>query len=89
MAQTPIKTSSSRARIEISETDESKNIVATYFASPPSKSNSKSEADVISESGNGRIDVVVPKNTNSYARSVLNAFLPAGYPHSVTGDYLE
>lgn len=32
---------------------------------------------------------MIPKNTNSYARSVLNAFLPAGYPHSVTGDYLE
>jgi hypothetical protein len=31
----------------------------------------------------------VPRGSTSFARSVLNAFLPAGYPHSVTDDYLE
>jgi hypothetical protein len=31
----------------------------------------------------------IPKNSKSYAKSILNAFLPAGYPHSVTSDYLE
>ena len=29
----------------------------------------------------------IPKTSNSYARSALNVFLPAGYPHSVTKDY--
>ncbi|KAF4628777.1 hypothetical protein G7Y89_g9371 [Cudoniella acicularis] len=77
MAQSPLKKSSTR-RLEIEEIDESKNIVATYISTPPSDKNQ-----------NNRIDVIVPKNTNSYARSVLNAFLPSGYPHSVTGDYLD
>ncbi|KAK0107154.1 hypothetical protein ONS95_003860 [Cadophora gregata] len=66
----------SQSLLEIQEIDQANNIVATYIKSQPS--------------GKGeRIDVVIPKNVNSYAKSVLHAFLPAGYPHSVTGDYLE
>ncbi|CCU79488.1 DUF647 domain protein [Blumeria hordei DH14] len=53
----------------------------------------------------GRIDTIVkylnpllifnsnanktPVQTHSYSRTVLNAFLPAGYPNSVTDDYLR
>ncbi|PVH84440.1 DUF647-domain-containing protein [Cadophora sp. DSE1049] len=62
--------------LEIEEIDQANNVVATYIKS---QSGEKGE----------RIDVVIPKNVNSYAKSVLNAFLPAGYPHSVTSDYLE
>lgn len=36
-----------------------------------------------------RIDINTPRNSNSFAKTLLNAFLPAGYPHSVTKDYLE
>ncbi|CZT10646.1 related to DUF647 domain protein [Rhynchosporium agropyri] len=61
---------------EIVEIDQASNVVATYIKSA---SGEKGE----------RIDIVIPKNTNSYAKIVLNAFLPAGYPHSVTSDYLE
>ncbi|CZR59611.1 related to DUF647 domain protein [Phialocephala subalpina] len=70
MAQKPIMDE----HIEITETDQANNIVATYITS--------------GENGS-RIDVVIPRNSNSYARSILSAFLPAGYPHSVTSDYLE
>ncbi|TVY73460.1 RUS1 family protein-like protein [Lachnellula suecica] len=76
MAQSPLKEAS--RQLEIEEIDESKNVVATYIASGLDNGGKSS-----------RIDVVIPKNTNSYPRSVLNAFLPAGYPHSVTSDYLE
>ncbi|KAI9048708.1 hypothetical protein LZ554_007539 [Drepanopeziza brunnea f. sp. 'monogermtubi'] len=66
----------SESMVEIEEVDQAKNLVATYIKSSTGE---KGE----------RIDVVIPKNVNSYARSVLNAFLPAGYPNSVTEDYLE
>lgn len=62
--------------LEIEEYDQANNLVATYIKSPSTDSVS-------------RIDVIVPKNSTSYARSILNAFLPAGYPNSVTSDYLE
>ncbi|KAK2625151.1 hypothetical protein QTJ16_005520 [Diplocarpon rosae] len=61
---------------EIEEIDQAKNVVATYIRSS------------FDEKGE-RVDIVTPKNANSYARTVLNAFLPAGYPNSVTDDYLE
>ncbi|KAL2073199.1 hypothetical protein VTL71DRAFT_10523 [Oculimacula yallundae] len=66
----------SESLLEIEEIDQASNVVATYIKSA---SGEKGE----------RIDIVIPKNVNSYAKSVLNAFLPAGYPHSVTSDYLE
>lgn len=64
------------APIEITEIDQASNLVATYITSSSVENGS-------------RIDVVVPQYSNSYAKSILNAFLPAGYPHSVTSDYLE
>ncbi|KAG4437622.1 hypothetical protein IFR05_006883 [Cadophora sp. M221] len=66
----------SESLLEIEEIDQANNVVATYI---------KSQAGEKGE----RIDIVIPKNANSYAKSVLNVFLPAGYPHSVTSDYLE
>ncbi|EKD13834.1 DUF647 domain-containing protein [Drepanopeziza brunnea f. sp. 'multigermtubi' MB_m1] len=66
----------SESMVEIEEVDQAKNLVATYIKS---STGDKGE----------RIDVVIPKNVNGYARSVLDAFLPAGYPNSVTEDYLE
>ncbi|KAG9229349.1 vitamin B6 photo-protection and homoeostasis-domain-containing protein [Amylocarpus encephaloides] len=37
----------------------------------------------------GGLKVERPKASGGHARSILNAFLPAGYPHSVSHDYLE
>ncbi|CAL3967564.1 unnamed protein product [Diplocarpon coronariae] len=68
----------SESMLEIEEIDQADNVLATYIKSSPGE---KSE----------RIDIVIqtPKNASGYARIVLNAFLPAGYPNSVTDDYLE
>ncbi|PBP19045.1 DUF647 domain-containing protein [Diplocarpon rosae] len=66
----------SESILEFEEVDQAKNVVATYI---------KSSFDEKGE----RVDIVTPKNANSYARTVLNAFLPAGYPNSVTDDYLD
>ncbi|KAH6722322.1 vitamin B6 photo-protection and homoeostasis-domain-containing protein [Leptodontidium sp. MPI-SDFR-AT-0119] len=66
----------SESLLEIQEIDKANNVVATYVKSPAGE---KGE----------RIDIVIPENANSYVKSVLNVFLPAGYPHSVTSDYLE
>ncbi|KAF1928655.1 DUF647-domain-containing protein [Didymella exigua CBS 183.55] len=40
-------------------------------------------------SGESRVDVVLPRETKSYAQQLLDVFLPAGYPHSVTEDYIQ
>jgi hypothetical protein len=100
MAQSPLK-SKEPDRIQIQETDESKHVVAWYIASLPDGMEKKSQVvTVVSyhyfHTGFYRMinrlisrDSKTPENKNSYARRVLNAFLPAGYPHSVTSDYLE
>lgn len=64
--------------ILIEERDRANNLVATYIRSSQGASEERT-----------RFDVVLPKGSKSYVRSVLNAFLPAGYPHSVTKDYME
>lgn len=64
-------------RREIVETDEAGNITATYVQTAWSKSSL------------GRVDVIYPRETKAVWQRVLDVFLPAGYPHSVTSDYLE
>jgi hypothetical protein len=64
-------------RREIIETDESGNITATYVQTAWSKASL------------GRVDVIYPRETKAVWQRVLDVFLPAGYPHSVTSDYLE
>ncbi|KAA6410511.1 MAG: hypothetical protein FRX48_05933 [Lasallia pustulata] len=62
----------------IDERDESGTLVARYVSSKSGKDESGSRIDII--------------NTNKRAsiwQRGLNVFLPAGYPHSVTKDYLE
>ncbi|KAH9881603.1 hypothetical protein IAQ61_000330 [Plenodomus lingam] len=60
-------------RYEIEERDEAGNVVATY----------------ISDEGGQRVDVIQPQDAKGYAQRVLDVFLPAGYPHSVTEDYIQ
>ncbi|KAJ4988177.1 RUS1 family protein-like protein 1 [Stagonosporopsis vannaccii] len=40
-------------------------------------------------SGEARVDVVLPEESKTYAQQLLDVFLPAGYPHSVTDDYIH
>ncbi len=90
MAQKPI----TGASIEITETDQANNLVATYITSPFGENASRVDVVVRDQfvglyQEPALISSQIPQNSTSYARSILNAFLPAGYPHSVTSDYLE
>ncbi|KAF2833688.1 DUF647-domain-containing protein [Ophiobolus disseminans] len=40
-------------------------------------------------SGEGRVDVIKPKESKSLAQKALDVFLPAGFPHSVSEDYIK
>ena len=64
-------------RCEIVESNEAGNTTATYVQTAGSKG------------GSERVDVILPENTKAVWQRVLDVFLPAGYPHSVTNDYLE
>lgn len=63
-------------RIKITEHDDAGNLVATYVQSA-------------NDEGKVRVDTILPEVTKSPWQSLLDVFLPAGYPHSVTDDYLE
>ncbi|KAK3710071.1 hypothetical protein LTR37_010502 [Vermiconidia calcicola] len=64
-------------QLEITEHDDAGNITATYVQS------------AASQSGASRVDVILPTVVKSPWQRALNVFLPTGYPHSVTKDYLE
>lgn len=64
-------------RCEVVETDEAGNVTATYVQTAGSKESL------------ARVDVVQPQETKVLWQKVLDIFLPSGYPHSVTDDYLE
>jgi len=91
MAQKPLINSA----LEIEEIDQANNLVATYIQSPFNKKGGRIDVVVGYSSPMGLmcsffwLAKQIPKNSNSYTKSILNAFLPAGYPHSVTNDYLE
>lgn len=65
-------------RLQLTERDEAGNITATYVQSSSGDDETKT-----------RIDVIPPRDGKSSAQKLLDVFMPAGYPHSVTGDYLE
>jgi hypothetical protein len=62
---------------EIVETDEAGNVTATYVQTAGSKESL------------GRVDIIQPQDTKVLWQKTLDIFLPSGYPHSVTDDYLE
>lgn len=76
-------------QLEIKESDQAGNVVATYIASGDSR------VDVVVRAfltcaltrGGSANDAQLPQQTRSYAQQLLDVFLPAGYPHSVTEDY--
>ncbi|RDI82376.1 hypothetical protein Vi05172_g7722 [Venturia inaequalis] len=71
----------SEPRFDMEEYDEAGDLVASYIQS----FSKRSETDV------ARVDVVVPSTSNpiSVWNMCIDVFLPAGYPHSVTDDYLK
>ncbi|KAF2117712.1 vitamin B6 photo-protection and homoeostasis-domain-containing protein [Lophiotrema nucula] len=71
-------TTAKEKMLEIVERDEAGNIVASYVESRSEKRESSS-----------RVDVILPKETKSYSQQLLDVFLPAGYPSSVTEDYIH
>jgi hypothetical protein len=91
MAQKPLTNPS----LEIEEIDQANNLVATYIQSSFNEKGGR--IDVVVSYPSPMVLMCsffwlakqIPKNSNGYAKSILNAFLPAGYPHSVTSDYLE
>ncbi|GIZ44324.1 hypothetical protein CKM354_000752500 [Cercospora kikuchii] len=63
----------------IREYDDADNVVATYVQSLGGEKES-------------RVDVIRPGNSTSITSlwsKTLDVFLPVGFPHSVTDDYLE
>ena len=62
---------------EVVETDEAGNVTATYVQSSGMKESL------------GRVDVIQPQDTKVFWQKAVDIFLPSGYPHSVTDDYLE
>jgi hypothetical protein len=84
------------------ERDEAGKITAIYVQSRGALSSSNDESsrvDVIVSGAPSSIDgflyacclthIQVSGEEKIPWRSILNVFLPAGYPHSVTSDYLE
>lgn len=65
--------------MEIIEYDESGTLTTTYIESRLPQQ----------RAGGSRVDVILPESAKSYWQQLLDVFLPAGYPQSVTEDYLE
>ncbi|CAK4033371.1 related to DUF647 domain [Lecanosticta acicola] len=63
--------------LRITEFDEAENVAATYVQTSSGSS------------GGSRIDVIPPSDAKSLWQQGLDVFLPVGYPHSVTSDYME
>ncbi|OAL70645.1 hypothetical protein A7D00_4973 [Trichophyton violaceum] len=67
----------------VKETNEIGTTVKTYLC-PSSRLRSKRRPE--------SVEIILPPklpSSTSYLTSILNVFLPAGYPHSVTDDYIE
>ncbi|KAL2013795.1 hypothetical protein VTN00DRAFT_1320 [Thermoascus crustaceus] len=82
--------------ITIAETDEVGTPTATYVYSESVVDADGAGKKKKKKKKKGRIDVVPPSlllssspSRSSSLTSLLNVFLPAGYPHSVSSDYLE
>lgn len=65
---------------EVTERDSTGELVATYISSAPCGAR-------VGE-GKRRVDVVRPERKGNVWAWVLGVFLPVGYPHSVTEDYM-
>ncbi len=80
--------------VEIEEVDQANNLIATYIKSTSTENGLRLDVIVIIPSfvfifTSGPDAKKIQKSSTSFGRNILNAFLPAGYPHSVTEDYLQ
>ena len=66
--------------LEVTERDSTGQVVATYVSSALSRPQAAE--------GTRRVDVVKPAKKGSIWAWILGVFLPVGYPHSVTEDYM-
>ncbi|KAK6007601.1 hypothetical protein QM012_004415 [Aureobasidium pullulans] len=66
----------SKPALLLTETDEAGNVVATYHQTSTAKRSAT------------RIDRIVPDGSQKSLKTLLDVFLPSGYPQSVTEDYL-
>ncbi|KAL5434081.1 hypothetical protein PMIN06_001660 [Paraphaeosphaeria minitans] len=66
----------SAGRLELHEHDDAGNLTVTLIESAAGK-------------GRSRVDAVRPRESKSYAQRLFEVFLPAGYPHTVTEDYIQ
>ncbi|KAF1960196.1 DUF647-domain-containing protein [Byssothecium circinans] len=62
--------------VQLIERDDAGNITSTFIESA-------------SSDRTARIDTVLPAVSKSYTQQILDIFLPAGYPQSVTDDYIQ
>ncbi|KAL5380295.1 hypothetical protein DPSP01_007870 [Paraphaeosphaeria sporulosa] len=67
---------SSAGRLELSERDDAGHLTVTFIETAAGK-------------GGSRVDAVRPRESKTYAQQLLEVFLPAGYPHTVTEDYIQ
>ncbi|EAW11174.1 RUS1 family protein [Aspergillus clavatus NRRL 1] len=84
--------SNAKATITFTEVDETNHPTATYIYSESQEPSSSSDDKIARR---GRVDVLHPSSAPSSPRSLktlvdllVDVFLPSGYPHSVTDDYL-
>ncbi|KAL1304812.1 hypothetical protein AAFC00_003740 [Neodothiora populina] len=63
--------------LRITQANEVGKVIATYVESPTTAK------------GDARIDVIPSEQPKGLWKQLLEVFLPTGYPHSVTEDYLE
>ncbi|KAF2399224.1 DUF647-domain-containing protein [Trichodelitschia bisporula] len=68
------------SRLEIVEVDEAGNTTATYITNEGSAGKKPDPSS--------RVDVILPQDPKSLWQKGLDVFLPAGYPQSVTEDYM-
>ncbi|CAI6338579.1 unnamed protein product [Periconia digitata] len=62
--------------LELVERDDAGNVTSTYIESTSSESKS-------------RVDIVLPAESKGRVQRLMDVFLPAGYPQSVTEDYIQ
>ncbi|KAF2742410.1 DUF647-domain-containing protein [Sporormia fimetaria CBS 119925] len=70
----------------VTERDSSGAVTASYVANTSSPLSDRGAGKDTPET---RVDVIEPKESRSYTRQIVDIFLPAGYPASVSEDYIS
>ncbi|KAL6166114.1 hypothetical protein ACJQWK_07477 [Exserohilum turcicum] len=77
---------------EIPEYDDSGNLARTYVVSVAGDgrrdNKTRQDTDADPDKTKSRIDIITPQHRKNYVQLVVDIFLPVGFPHSVTEDYV-